>query len=163
MEFINYINAWVKSEVLQGRIMIGIGVLFLIAFIFIIRSENELLRGALIPMGLIIAVLIGYGGFILYSRPAHAKESIAMYKSNPQEAVVREMAKHTNDNKAGVPLTKYVYPALLMLSAFALFFALSPYYKGMAIGFGLLFITAFIMDSGFVSRSEAFLMFLNQQ
>jgi hypothetical protein len=162
MEFINYINTWVKSEVLQGRIMIGIGVLVLIAFIFIIRSENELLRGALIPMGLIIAILIGYGGFILYSRPAHAKASIERYESNPQEAVVQEVAKHTNDNKAGVPLTKYVYPALLLLSAVALYFAPSPYYKGMALGFGLLAITAFIMDSGFVSRSNAFLEFLSK-
>lgn len=162
MEFINYINAWVKNEVLQGRIMVGVGVLFLLAFIVIIRSEIELLRGSLIPMGLLIVVLIGYGGFILYSRPAHAKESIALYRTNPQEAVVKEIAKHTNDNKAGMPLTQYVYPALLLLSAIALFFAPSPYFKGMAIGFAILFVSTFIIDSGFVSRSNAFLTFLNQ-
>lgn len=62
MDFIEYINTWVKSEVLQGKIMIGFGVLFLIVFISIIKSQNEFLRGALIPLGLLVFVLIGYGG-----------------------------------------------------------------------------------------------------
>jgi len=69
MDFIEYANSWAKSEVLQARIMIGVGIIVLIAFIGIIRSENQLLRGALIPLSLLLLVLLGYGAFILYSRP----------------------------------------------------------------------------------------------
>jgi len=159
MDFIAYTNAWVKSEVTQGRIMIGILLLFVLYSIF--RGQNELLKGTLIPMSLLILVLIGYGGYILYSRPAHAKESIAHYQSAKTEAIAKEKEKHINDNKAGKTLMRWVYPGLMLLSTVALFFLSSPAYKGMALGFILLFVATYIMDNGFVSRSDAFLQFLD--
>jgi len=161
MDFIEYTNAWAKSEVVQARVMIGIGLLFLYVFYGIIRSQNELLKGALIPLGLLLVVLIGYGSYILYSRPAHARESIALYQKSKIEAIEKEKVKHINDNKAGKTLIKYVYPILMIISATALFILQSQYFKGMALGFLLLFVSTYIMDSGFVSRSDAFLTFLN--
>jgi hypothetical protein len=160
MDFIEYANSWAKSEVTQARIMIGIGVLLLVAFIGIIKSENELLRGSLIPMGLLLIILLGYGSYILYSRPAHVKESIAFYQQSDKEAIVKEQTKHINDNKAGKTLLK-IYPILMLVSIIALLFISSPYYKGMAVGFTVLFIATFIIDSGFVSRSDSFLVFLS--
>lgn len=139
--------------------MIAIGIFLSVAFIAIYRSENQLLRGSLIPLGLLLAILLGYGSFILYSRPAHAKEIIQLYQKNPKEAVKQETTKHINDNKAGKLLIK-VYPILMLLSVIALIFVSSPYYKGMALGFVLLFISTFVIDNGFVSRSDAFLLFL---
>ena len=162
MDFIEYANNWAKSEVTQARIMIGIGVLLLVAFIGIIKNQNELLRGTLIPMAILLAVLIGYGGYILYSRPAHVKQSISFYQLSEKEAVAKEQTKHLNDNKAGKMLMKYVYPSLLILSVLALIILKTPYYKGLAIGFALLFITTYIIDYGFVSRSDAFLSFLSE-
>lgn len=161
MDFIEYANNWAKSEVTQAKIMIGIGILLLVAFIAIIKSENELLRGMLIPMSLLLIILIGYGGYILYSRPAHINESIALYQQSEKEAITKEQTKHINDNKAGKTLLK-VYPILMLISVIALFFVSSPYYKGMAVGFAILFIATFIIDSGFVSRSDAFLSFLSK-
>lgn len=161
MEFVEYTNNWVKSEVTQGRIMIGIGVLLLVVCYTIFRSHNELLRGALIPLGLLLLVLIGYGSYILSSRPAHAKESIARYENSKEEAIEAEKAKHINDNKAGKTLLKYVYPALMILSAIFLLILSSPYYKGMALGFVLLFVSTYVMDNGFVTRSDQFIQFLN--
>ena len=160
MDFIEYTNTWAKSEVTQGRIMIGIGILLLFVLYGIIRSQNELLKGGLVPLGLLLVVLIGYGGYILYSRPMHAKESIALYQKNKTEAFERETVKHINDNKAGKTLLKYVYPILMILSAITLFLIPSQYYKGMALGFVLLFVSAYIVDNGFVSRSDTFLSFL---
>ena len=160
MDFIEYTNTWAKSEVTQGRIMIGIGILLLLTLYAIFRSQNELLKGALIPLGLLVVVLIGYGGYILSSRPAHAKSSIASYQSAEKEAIAKEKEKHINDNKAGKTLIRFVYPGLMLLSIVALFFVSTPYYKGMALGFILLFVSTYIMDSGFVSRSDAFLDFL---
>lgn len=161
MDFIEYANNWSKSEVTQAKIMIGIGVLLTVAFIGIIRSENEFLRGALTPIGLLLIILLGYGSYILYSRPAHVKESIALYQQSEKEAIEKEKAKHINDNKAGDTLLK-IYPILMLISIALLFFVSSPFYKGMAIGFGLLFIATFMIDYGFVSRSNAFLSFLSE-
>ncbi|MEL6256307.1 MAG: hypothetical protein AAFR87_30165 [Bacteroidota bacterium] len=161
MDFIEYTNSWVKSEVTQGRIMIGIGLLLLFVAYSIFRSQNDLLKGALIPLSLLLLVLIGYGGYILTSRPAHAKESIALYESAKSEAIEKEKEKHINDNKAGKTLMKFVYPGLMLLSVIALFFVSAPYYKGMSLGFILLFVSTYIMDNGFVSRSDSFLSFLD--
>ena len=162
MDFIEYANNWAKSEVTQGRIMIAIGILLLFAFFWIFRSQHELLKGALIPMGLLILILIGYGSYILNSRPAHASQSISLYQQSKVEAIEKEKIKHINDNKAGKTLMKYVYPGLILLGAISLFFITSAYYKGMALGFILLLASTYIMDYGFVSRSDAFLSFLDK-
>lgn len=160
MEFTDYTNTWAKSEVLQGKIMIAIGLFLSVAFIAIYRSENQLLRGSLIPLGLLLAILLGYGSFILYSRPAHAKEIIQLYQKNPKEAVKQETTKQINDNKAGKLLIR-IYPILMLISVIAFIFVSASYYKGTALGFVLLFVSMFIIDNGFVSRSNAFLSFLN--
>jgi len=96
------------------------------------------------------------------SRPEHAKQSTALYEKSKSDAIEKEIAKHLRDNKAGKTLTKYVYPGLIIVSAIALFLLGSLYYKGMAVGFIILFASTFIMDSGFVSRSDAFISFLNK-
>ena len=154
MDFVHQLEFWEKGELLQGKIMIGWGILFLIAFIWIFRSQNEFLRGALLPLALLMLVLIGYGGYILQSRPAHTKQSIALYQESKEEAIAKEIEKHTNDNKVGKALIKYVYPSLIIVSALVLLLTSNLYYKGMVIGFVLLFVAAFIIDNGFVSRSE---------
>jgi len=161
MDFIEYANNWAKSEVTQGQIMIAIGVLILLALIGILKSDIVFLKGATIPIGLILVILIGYGGYILYSRPAHAKESIDLYQKSEKEAIEQEIVKHTNDNKAGKTLMK-IYPILAIVSLLLLMFIPSPYYKGMAVGFGFLFLMTYVIDNGFVSRSDAFLEFLNE-
>jgi len=128
MTFIQYATAWSKSEVTQGQIMVGIGVLVLVALVGILRSENELLRGSVIPLTLIVIAGIGYGGYVIYSRPAHVKTSIAAYKNSKEEAVKLEIQKHITDNNAGKSLLKYVYPTGLILAALALLFVPGGYY-----------------------------------
>jgi len=161
MDFIEYTDTWAKSEVTQGRIMIGIGLALLFVLYYIFRSQNELLRGTLIPLGLLLVILVGYGSYILISRPTHAKESISLFQQSKKEAFEKEKTKHINDNKAGKTLIKYVYPILMLVSVLALLLVPNQYYKGMALGFVLLFVSTYIVDNGFVSRSDAFLSFLN--
>lgn len=141
--------------------MVGVGVILLVALYCIYRSQNELLRGGIIPLALLLILLIGYGSYILYSRPAHATASIVAYKEDPKKALVAEKTKHITDNKTGKTLTKYVYPALIILSALALFFVASLYSKGMALGFIFLFSATYVIDSGFVSRSDSFIAFID--
>lgn len=161
MNFIEYSTNWADAEVQQGKVMMGVGILLSIAFVLILRGENILLRGSLIPLGLLLAVLIGYGSYILYSRPAHSKEIIMLYTKNSGEAIKQEIAKHEGDNKAGKLLLR-TYPILMLISVIALIFVSSSYHKGMALGFILFFVSAFIIDTGFVSRSARFLSFLRQ-
>lgn len=161
MEFIEHTSAWAEGEVFQGKIMIATGFFFAAIFVGIYRSEDPFLKGSLVPLGLMMLVLLGYGSFIIYSRPKHAKEIIGLYQKSSDEAIKQEIAKHINDNKAG-KLLMQVYPILILVSTIALVFASVPYYKGMALGFIILFISTFIIDNGFVSRSDAFLSFLKQ-
>ena len=151
MEFTDYTNDWAKSEVLQGRIMMAIGIFLSIVFVAILRSDNVLLKGSMIPLSLLLAILLGYGSYMLYSRPAHAKEIIKLHQKSPDEAIKKEMAKHINDNKTGKVLMR-VYPLLMLVSIGGLIFVSSPHYKGMAVGFALLFIAMFLIDNGFLSR-----------
>lgn len=163
MDFIEYSSTWAKSEVTQGRLMIGLGVLLMFVLYSIFRSQNELLKGALIPLSLLLVILIGYGGYILQSRPAHSKESIELYTKSSEEAIKAEAVKHSSDNAAGKTLLRYVYPILMLLTVLVLLIVSSTYYKGMALGFILLFVSTYIIDNGFVTRSDAFLTFLESQ
>lgn len=160
MSFAEYMSNWASSELLQGKIMIGIGVFLAIAFVGIFRNENELLRGSLVPLAILLTVLIGYGGYILYSRPTHAKSSVEMYEKSPQEAIAQEIEKHVNDNKAGKTLMRYVYPSIMIVSALAVLFVSGTYFKGMGLGFVLLSVSTYVIDNGFVTRSDAFIAFL---
>ncbi len=162
MAFSDHLQTWLKGELTQGKIMIGMGILVLIAFIAILKSHNQLLRGSLIPMGLIILILIGYGGYILQSRTAHVQNTLALYQQEPKEAIKKEIEKHTNDNKIGKPNLQYFIPTALVLLGLSLFFIKSPYYQGMVLGFILLFVINYVLDYGFVSRSETVLKYLEK-
>jgi len=160
MDFIEQLQIWEKGELIQGKVMIGIGIAFLLVCFIIFRSQNELLKGTLIPMGLLVLILVGYGGYILYSRPAHVKQSITLYEKSKQQAFNKEFEKHTNDNKAGKSLMQFVYPSLILLAALVLLLVSSSYYRGMALGFALLFIATYIIDNGFVTRSDTVIKWL---
>jgi hypothetical protein len=115
----------------------------------------------MIPLSLLLLIFIGYGSYILYSRPAHAKEIISLYEQSKEEAIAKEKTKHINDNKTGKTLLRFVYPVLMIVSASVLLIVPGTYFKGMALGFVLLFVSTYIIDNGFVSRSEAFISFLS--
>lgn len=119
------------------------------------------MKGTLIPIGLLLLVLIGYGGYILYSRPTHAKKAIENYIQASKVAIEAEKAKHVKDNQAGESLMKFVYPTLMLIAALALFFISSPYDQGVALGCILLAVATYIIDYGFVFCSNAFLAFLD--
>ncbi|MBO9490368.1 hypothetical protein J7384_08345 [Endozoicomonas sp. G2_1] len=154
MNFNQILQIWLKGELLQGKVMIIVGVLLLLAAIAIFRNQNELLRGTLLPIGFLITVLIGYGGYILQSRPAHVAQSEALYHSSPIQAVAREIDKHTSDNQIGNTLLK-IYPVLAIIAIVVLMWLPSGSYRGIALGFTFVFLSALIIDNGFVTRSNA--------
>ena len=161
MNFINFANTWSASEVLQGKIMLGLGIALLPTLFFIWRSQHLLLKGMLPPLVLLLSVLIGYGSYIIKSRPLHVKNSLSKFENSRIEAIKLEKEKHINDNKAGKKLITYVYPAMIAFGLIAVIFLSSFYWKGMALGFILLAVSTYIIDYGFVSRSDAFIEFLS--
>ena len=70
-------------------------------------------------------------------------------------------SKHINDNKAGKFLLKFVYPGLILIGTALLLLSIPIYYKGVGLGIILFATSIYIIDYGFVSRSDAFLVFLN--
>ena len=61
MDLVDHATAWAKGELIQGRVMFLYGLLLLVCFVFIWRSNHEILRGTMIPMGILICVMLGYG------------------------------------------------------------------------------------------------------
>ncbi|MCP4521393.1 MAG: hypothetical protein GY827_06840 [Cytophagales bacterium] len=155
MDFIKYTTEWVKGEVFQGKIMIGIGILLLVGAIAIFKSEHEVLRGTLIPLGLIIIALLGYGGFQIAGRPAHIDKVNTIYQQNPKEAIEQEYNKAMKDNKAYSTL-KPVWAGLIILSVILYFIFSSYYFKGLAIGGVALFLSLLILDTTLHYRLQGY-------
>lgn len=146
MELLELTTNWVKGEVLQGKIMLTIGILLLIGGIYILRSDHEILRGTLIPLGLSVLALIGYGGFQTLGRPAHIPKVTELHAENPQQAIVQEYEKATNDDRVYSTL-KIVWPILIVVSVILYFVFSSEYLKGLSIGLMGLFLTILLLDT----------------
>lgn len=160
MDFIDYTIHWAKAEIAQGRLMILTGIIFSFITYAAYNSPTSFYRGTFIPLLLLLFILIGYGAYIMYSRPIHAEETIALFEVNPSSAIDLEKIKHASDNNLGNLLLRFVYPTFIIGACLLLLFIKDPYLKGLAIGLVLLFTTTYFIDSGFVHRSDKFLLYL---
>ncbi len=146
MNLLDYTTTWVKGEILQGKILLIIGLIFLITAIVIFKSDNALLKGTLIPMAFMLLIFFGYGGMQVFSRTSHINKVEEIYKSNQKEAIDMEYTKAKKDDKS-YSILKPIWAILIVLSI-VLYFAFSSYYmKGLSIGLVGLFLTALIVDS----------------
>jgi hypothetical protein len=100
MDFLQGLNLWAKGDALQGKIMVGIGLLLVLALPFLFKSEYTLVKGMLIPICLLMIANLGYGSFLLYSRPKHIATTTKLYQQNPQETIQKEPNKAQTDNKS---------------------------------------------------------------
>ena len=146
MNIIQHTEEWVKGEVFQGKIMLAIGILLSIAFFTIIKGQNDLLKGTLIPLGFMLVILFGYGGFQTYKRPAHLQKVKEVYQQNPQKAINAEYEKAIKDHN-NYSMLKRVWTVLIVLSAIGFFLFSKEYFKGLSIGLIALFLTTLIVDS----------------
>ena len=159
MDLIQHTTNWVKGEVFQGKIMLGIGIVFLIAFLMIIKNQHELLQGMLIPLALMLLIFFSYGGYQILVRPTHIDKVRKIHQENPQKAQKKEYDKAMKDHQIYSVLKK-VWAVLIMLLVIAFFFVSSNYLKGLSIGFIGLFLTTLILDSILHYRLLNYLQFL---
>ncbi len=146
MELLKQTAQWAQGDALHGKIMLGVGILTLIAIVFILRNDHAILKGTVIPLSLITLLGIGYGGFLSFSRPGHAKKVAELYESNPQQAVAAELEKAQRDAKAYTTIKK-VWPVLIALAALMFYFVSKDYFKGLSIGLVATFLYGMILDT----------------
>lgn len=118
----------------------------MIAGIAIIRNDHVILKGTLIPLGLALVLLMGYGGFLALSRNGHLEQVKSTYAENPEKAIQQEYAKAHKDNKA-YSRFKPIWVVLIIVTAVLYLFFKSHYFKGLSLGLMGLFLIVLLIDS----------------
>lgn len=161
MDFIEQANTWAQGDAILGRIMMAIGIAALVSLIFIIRGDQAILKGMVIPLSLITLLGLGYGGFLGFSRIGHAEKAAALYQSNPDQAVSQELKKAERDN-GNYTMIKKVWPALIVICALLLFYFKGDYSRGLLIGLLLLFVFGMMLDTFLHHHLEPYLKVLRE-
>jgi ascorbate-specific PTS system EIIC-type component UlaA len=146
MELIKHTSNWVSGEVFQGKIMLVLGVIICVGALFILRNNNEILKGMLIPMALIILILIGYGSMQVIVRPKHVDIVSETHKNNPIQALEAELNKANKDDKS-YSMAPYFWFVGIAIAAIVFFLSSQYYYKGLGLGLIGLFLTMLILDA----------------
>ncbi|SHE76207.1 hypothetical protein [Pedobacter caeni] len=151
MDFIQQLQIWVKGDVTQGKMMVGTAIVLLLpVLIGIMRSSNTLLQGMLIPVGLLLVMNLGYGSYLLLSRPKALVQIETQFRKDPEKTMKHELTRAKTEDKS-YGLSKSVWAVLMVISAVLYFVFTKNYYKGLALGligmfFGMLIIDAFLHD-----------------
>ena len=161
MDIINHTSQWVKGEVIQGRIMVSVGILAIIAFFYFTDFQQFFYKGMILPFILLQLVLVGYGGFQMYMRPEHFKKIQQSIKVNSENVIKAEIEKVQNDDKVYSWL-RPLWAALFIVSLFLFLFFKNDFARGMSFGFAIWFLSAFICDSFLHQRLKYYLLLLQQ-
>ena len=153
---IEFTTQWVKGEAFQGKIMLFIGMLLLIAFAMILRSNDTLMRGMMIPLALVTLICIGYGGNLIWSRQAKLKTLITEYQQSPQATIDAEKIRVSKEEKTYTMLKTYVWPLIIVMGLVVYFIMGSDYYKGLGIGISLLGLVGLILDTTLSRRAAIY-------
>lgn len=145
MNLIEHTSQWAHGDAIQGRIMLFVGILAIIAAVAIFRSDHTILKGMLIPIALFAAAYSGYGGFLAFSRDGHYQNVKAVYAENPQQAIDQELEKAQRDNKA-YSMAQRLWPILMVAALLMFFFVQRDYLRGLSLGLMGLFFSILILD-----------------
>jgi hypothetical protein len=157
MDIITHVTQWVNGEVLQGKITIGLSILFTIAFLYFSDLQQSFYKGLAIPIILFQLVLLGYGAYQVTQRPTHIEKVSQGLRTQPQETLKAELTKAQKDDKT-YSMVKIVWIAMVIILG-ALFFVInSDFWKGSSLGFALFFIGMFIFDGFLHQRLKTYLL-----
>ncbi|AZA53929.1 hypothetical protein [Chryseobacterium sp. G0201] len=147
MDFIQYLQIWTKADINQGRWMIGIAVLIILPIcIMLIKTGNSFQKGMLIPLGLLFLIDVGYGGYLLYSKPKSMEKTKKSFQLNSEITFDNEVLKVKVDHKS-YTMTKYIWAGLLILSIGCFFILKKEYLQGLALGFAVIFLGMLLIDA----------------
>ena len=155
MDLIEYTNTWAKGDAFQGRVMLVVGTLVLIACWMIFRSNSELLKGALIPLSFVVLAFLGYGGFLAFTRQAHTQSVQELLKNDPQKAIDQEFEKAERDHKTYSRL-KPIWAILIVVSLVLFFVLKTPHQKGLCLGLITMFFLVLVLDTTLHNRLKPY-------
>jgi hypothetical protein len=156
MDYIKKLETWAKGDALQGRIMIGIGLIVLVSLVILLRNNDPFYNGMLIPVGLLLIICWGYGGFLAFSRPRHFKTTAKHFETKRTEILNQELTKALTDNK-NYSMLKPIWVLLIIISIVLFFIITKEYYKGLCIGLLILFIGGLFLDAFLHRRLKPYL------
>lgn len=156
MDMLHQLHFWAKGDATQGKYMLIAGVILAIAAIMIIINGNFIQKGMLIPLGLLLIINFGYGGFLTLTRTDHAKKVQELYTENAQEAASQELMKAEKDSKT-YGLVKSVWGGLMVVGVAMFFFLPGDYWKGLSLGIIVLCTAGLIIDTFLHHRLEPYL------
>lgn len=146
MDFILHLQTWTKGDIIQGKWMIGIAFFILLPLcILLIKTNNSLQKGMLIPLCLLFVMNVGYGSYLLISKPKYATERKAQFQLNVEETIKNEIAKIKADDKS-YTMTKYIWAGLLILSVVGFLIFKKEYFQGLSLGFAIMFLGMLLID-----------------
>lgn len=157
MDFIPHLQTWAKGDISQGKWMIGIAFLILLPLcLLLIKTNNSLQKGMIIPLCLLFMLNVGYGSYLLISKPKYVTERTAQFQLNAEETIKNEVGKIKADDKS-YTMTKYVWAGLLILSVVCFFIFNKYYFQGLSLGFAIMFLGMLLIDVFLHHRLEKFL------
>lgn len=161
MDFLQQLQIFTKGDVQQGKWMIGIAMVVLLPIAFLLFKNNlSLQKGMAIPVCLLFIINVGYGSYVLYSKPKHLEKTEQQFKTNPQKTSGAELEKAKADNKSYTTL-KYVWGFCAIVFIVLYFVVARDFYKGLYLGFASLFLGFLIIDSFFHQRLKIYTDNLN--
>jgi len=161
MEFLQQLHNWTKGEVTQGRGMLAFAILLLPVIVIVIKNTQTLQKGMTIPIILLFAVQVGYGSYLLVSRTKQKEQTEKQFQQNQQQAITAELSKAENDSRTYTAL-KCAWGALTAISVIGYFAFSNDYYKGLSLGFAVMFLALLYTDTLLHQRLSLYMQFLQK-
>lgn len=136
--------------------MLIAGAIVLLATILAWKNGGEMLKGMLVPLGLLVFIAAGYGGFMQVNRPAHATALAERYQQDPEGSRTAEIARVENDCK-NYRMMNFIWSTFCIAGIALVFLAGSGTWKGVGLGLIVLSSAGFVVDNFLHHRAEVYL------
>lgn len=144
--FVQQLQAWTKGEISQGKWMLAISLLLVPVVISLFRGSGGLSRGMLIPVCLLLAVNLGYGGYLVSTRASRAEEIEERFEKQGEQVITQEYEKAKADNSTYIIL-RSIWAAMAGICALLSVFLIREYPRGLCLGFVVLFAGLLVIDT----------------
>lgn len=144
--FVQQLQAWTTGEILQGKWMLAISLLLVPVVISLFGGSGGLFRGMLIPVCLLLAVNLGYGGYLVSTRGKHEKKMEERFEKQGEQVITQEYKKNKADNDTYIIL-RSIWATMAGICALLSVFLIREYPKGLCLGFVVLFAGLLVIDT----------------
>lgn len=152
MNVLHLTKNWIDGEVRQGWIMAVLGMSGAVSFVLVFRCHPELIRGLVVPAGLIVLALLGYGVNLIVVRPRMLRQFEAAFRADRSE-FRRAEAQRLLSLKRSLATNRGIWIALTAVCCVTFFFVPGLTFKALVAGLALAFVSAFVIDAALEHRA----------